>query len=118
MPPMSQFEEEYAQRQITQAHPQGILHLPQPIANEGQHQPRPLYTRNKAAPKVDAHIAGRIMKSEHSMLVNILIGVVGGAVAGALFGLIGINFGGFIGYIICGVAGSCLLITIVRLIKK
>jgi len=67
---------------------------------------------------ISGWIAGRIMKSEHSMLVNILIGVVGGAVAGALFGLIGINFGGFIGYIICGVAGSCLLITIVRLIKK
>ena len=51
-------------------------------------------------------------------LVNIILGIVGGAVAGALFGVIGISFGGPIGSIICGVVGACLLIFIFRLIKK
>ncbi|MBP5306348.1 MAG: GlsB/YeaQ/YmgE family stress response membrane protein [Lachnospiraceae bacterium] len=63
-------------------------------------------------------LAGVIMKSHNGIIVNIILGIVGGAVAGALFGVIGISFGGIIGNIICGVVGACLLIFIVRLIRK
>ena len=63
-------------------------------------------------------LAGILMKSNNGLLINIILGVVGGAVAGALFGIIGIHFVGFLGNVICGVIGACLLIYIVRLIKK
>ncbi len=63
-------------------------------------------------------IAVQIMGSEGSTLRNIVLGIVGGAVASALFGLIGISFGGLIGTIICSVIGACLLIFIARLITK
>ena len=63
-------------------------------------------------------LAGIIMKSKNGVLINIILGIVGGAVAGALFGLLGISFNGIIGGLICGVIGACLLIFIVRLIKK
>ncbi len=63
-------------------------------------------------------LAGKIMNSEGSLLYNIVLGVLGGFVGGLVFGLIGINFSGIIGNIICGAAGSCLLIWIVRKIKK
>ena len=43
--------------------------------------------------------------------------IVGGAVAGALFNLIGISFNGIIGGIICGAIGGCLLIYIINKIK-
>lgn len=67
---------------------------------------------------ISGWLAGIIMKSNNGILLNIILGIVGGAVAGALFGLIGINFNGIIGGLICGVIGACLLIFIVRLIKK
>ena len=63
-------------------------------------------------------LAGIIMKSSNGLIINVILGVVGGAVAGALFGIIGIHFVGPIGGIICGVVGACLLIFLVRLIKK
>lgn len=63
-------------------------------------------------------LAGIIMKSSNGLIVNVILGVVGGAVAGGLFGIIGIHFVGPIGGIICGVIGACLLIFLVRLIKK
>ena len=67
---------------------------------------------------ISGWLAGIIMKSNNGILLNIILGIVGGAVAGALFGLIGISFNGIIGGLICGVVGACLLIFIVRLIKK
>jgi len=67
---------------------------------------------------ISGWLAGIIMKSNNGIILNIILGIVGGAVAGALFGLIGISFNGIIGGIICGVIGACLLIFIVRLIRK
>lgn len=55
-------------------------------------------------------IAGNIMKSEGSLLRNIILGIVGGAVGGILFGLIGLAATGIIGSIIISVVGACLLI--------
>ena len=54
------------------------------------------------------------MKSQMGLLMNIVLGIVGAAVAGWLFGLLGINFGGWIGYLIAGFIGACILIAIGR----
>ena len=42
------------------------------------------------------------------------VGIIGAAVASWLFGFLGITFGGWIGYLIAGFIGACILIAIVR----
>ena len=63
-------------------------------------------------------LAGIIMKTGYSLLINILLGLVGGVVGGLVFGLLGFAATGIVGSIISGVVGSCLVIFLIRLIKK
>ena len=64
-------------------------------------------------------LAEQFMKSDMGMLMNILLGMIGAAVASAIFGFLGIGFGGdaWIGYLVAGFIGACLLIWIVRMVK-
>ncbi|EAQ36225.1 Hypothetical Membrane Spanning Protein [Nitrobacter sp. Nb-311A] len=62
-------------------------------------------------------IASNFMKSNTGIFMNILLGIVGAAVASALFGLIGVSFGGWLGYLIAGFIGACLLIWGARAIR-
>jgi uncharacterized membrane protein YeaQ/YmgE (transglycosylase-associated protein family) len=48
------------------------------------------------------------------LVMNIVLGIIGAAVASWLFGFLGITFGGWIGYLIAGFIGACILIAIVR----
>ena len=63
-------------------------------------------------------LAGIIMKSGHGLLINMLLGLAGGVVGGLIFKLLGFSINGTLGSIISGVVGSCLVIFLVRLIKK
>jgi hypothetical protein len=51
------------------------------------------------------------------LLMNIALGVVGAAIASAIFRFFGIVLGGWIGYLIAGFVGACLLIWIVRAVR-
>jgi uncharacterized membrane protein YeaQ/YmgE (transglycosylase-associated protein family) len=63
-------------------------------------------------------LAEQFMKSGMGMLMNIILGIVGAAVASWLFGLVGISFGpGWLGYLIAGFIGAVLLIWIVRMVR-
>jgi uncharacterized membrane protein YeaQ/YmgE (transglycosylase-associated protein family) len=63
-------------------------------------------------------LAEQFMKSNMGMLMNIILGIVGAAIAGWLFSLIGISFGpGWLGYLIAGFIGASLLIWIVRVVR-
>jgi uncharacterized membrane protein YeaQ/YmgE (transglycosylase-associated protein family) len=62
-------------------------------------------------------LAEQFMKSDTGMLMNIVLGIVGAALASALLSILGIHFGGWIGYLIAGFIGACLLIWIVRMIR-
>jgi uncharacterized membrane protein YeaQ/YmgE (transglycosylase-associated protein family) len=59
-------------------------------------------------------LAERFMRSDMGVLMNIVLGIVGAAIASAIFGYLGIALGGWIGYLIAGFVGACLLIWIVR----
>ncbi|MFT3998549.1 MAG: GlsB/YeaQ/YmgE family stress response membrane protein [Asticcacaulis sp.] len=59
-------------------------------------------------------IAEKVMKSDQGLFMNILLGIIGAALASALLSIVGISFGGVIGYLIAGVIGACLLIGIGR----
>ena len=63
-------------------------------------------------------LAEQFMKSQLGLLMNILLGIVGAAIAGWLFGLFGVSLGtGWLGYLIAGFIGACILIFIVRAIR-
>jgi uncharacterized membrane protein YeaQ/YmgE (transglycosylase-associated protein family) len=53
-----------------------------------------------------------------SKMVNIVLGMIGAAVASWLFGLLGISFSGWIGYLIAGFIGAVILIAIGRAFKR
>ena len=68
---------------------------------------------------------GRLDRSDHrwrncrlarraGLVMNIVLGIIGAAVASWLFSLVGITFGGWIGYLIAGFIGACILIAIAR----
>jgi uncharacterized membrane protein YeaQ/YmgE (transglycosylase-associated protein family) len=62
-------------------------------------------------------LAEQFMKSDIGLLMNIVLGIVGAAVASAILSFFGIALGGWVGYLIAGFIGACLLIWIVRMIQ-
>ena len=62
-------------------------------------------------------LAGKVMKSEGGFLRNAILGILGGALGGWLGGLIGVG-GGWVTSILLGIAGSCILIWVCRLVLK
>ncbi|PJE34550.1 GlsB/YeaQ/YmgE family stress response membrane protein [Pseudooceanicola lipolyticus] len=63
-------------------------------------------------------IASALMKTNTGIFLNIILGIVGAALASFLFGFLGISFGGWIGYLVAGVIGACILVGGVRAIQK
>jgi uncharacterized membrane protein YeaQ/YmgE (transglycosylase-associated protein family) len=62
-------------------------------------------------------IAEKLMKSDMGLLMNIVLGIVGALIASAILGAIGISTAGWVGFLIAGIIGACLLIFVARLIK-
>jgi len=65
-------------------------------------------------------LAGVVMKGGgYGILVDIILGILGGFVGGWLFGMMGIwPGGGMIGSIIVAFVGAVILVAITRLIKR
>lgn len=64
-------------------------------------------------------IAEKVMKADHGLITNILLGIAGAVILNAiLVGLMGSTFGGFIGQLIVAVIGACILIYGWRLIRS
>jgi uncharacterized membrane protein YeaQ/YmgE (transglycosylase-associated protein family) len=60
-------------------------------------------------------LAEQFMKSQMGLVMNIVLGIIGAAVASWLFGFLGITFAaGWIDYLIAGFIGACILIAIGR----
>ncbi|WP_336279496.1 GlsB/YeaQ/YmgE family stress response membrane protein [Bartonella sp. CB175] len=59
-----------------------------------------------------------VMKSQTKILLDVVLGVIGSALANFLLGFFGINFSGLVGYLIAGFIGACILIWIGRRINK
>ena len=62
-------------------------------------------------------LAEQFMKSDMGLLMNIVLGIVGAAIASAILSIFGIVLGGWIGYLVLGFIGACLLIWIVRMYR-
>jgi uncharacterized membrane protein YeaQ/YmgE (transglycosylase-associated protein family) len=64
-------------------------------------------------------LAEQVMKSQMGLLMNIVLGIIGAAVASWLFGLFGVSFGsGWLGYLIAGFIGAVILIFVARVIRE
>lgn len=63
-------------------------------------------------------IASSFMKSDTGIFINIVLGIIGAAVASFLFGLLGVTFGGWLGYLIAGFIGACILIALARAVRR
>ena len=63
-------------------------------------------------------LAEQFMKSDMGLFMNIVLGIIGAAVASWLFSLLGISLGGWIGYLITGFIGACILIFAVRAFRR
>lgn len=62
-------------------------------------------------------IASAVMKSGTGIFMNIILGIIGAAIASFLFGILGVSFGGWVGYLVAGVIGACILIWAVRALR-
>jgi len=65
-------------------------------------------------------LAGQIMKGGGFGLIgDIVVGIVGAAIAGFLFPRLGLSLGGgIIGAIISAAIGACILLFVIRLVKR
>ena len=63
-------------------------------------------------------LAEQFMKSQMGLVMNIILGIMGAAVASWLLSLIGLSTGGgWIGYLIAGFIGACVLIFAARAVR-
>ncbi|ANP85646.1 MULTISPECIES: GlsB/YeaQ/YmgE family stress response membrane protein [Rhizobium] len=64
-------------------------------------------------------LAEKAMRSSMSLLMNILLGIIGAIVANWVLGLLNIQpLAGWLGYLITGFVGACILIAIGRVIRR
>ena len=62
-------------------------------------------------------LAEMFTKSGTGIFMNIVLGIVGAALANASLGFFGVALGGWIGYLIAGFVGACIIIFLWRAIK-
>ncbi|OJT95442.1 MAG: hypothetical protein BGN83_20965 [Rhizobium sp. 63-7] len=64
-------------------------------------------------------LAGKLLEVRYGVLLNILLGIVGSVVATAILAQFHIEVaGGRLGYFITGFIGACLLILLVKLVRR
>ena len=63
-------------------------------------------------------LAEKVMKRDHGLLTNLVVGVVGAFVGGFLAKLVGIAAYGFVGSIIVATAGAVILLWVLDRIKS
>jgi uncharacterized membrane protein YeaQ/YmgE (transglycosylase-associated protein family) len=62
-------------------------------------------------------LAEKVTGSNMGLITNIILGVIGAGIASWLFGLLGVRpSAGWLGYLISGFVGACLLIFATRLL--
>ena len=62
-------------------------------------------------------LAEIFMKSGTGIFMNIVLGIVGAALANALLSFFGVALGGWIGYLVAGFVGACVIIFLWRAIR-
>ena len=64
-------------------------------------------------------IAENLMKSEHGLLMNIILGILGAVLMNFIFiNLLGSTLGGWLGQLVVAVIGACILIALGRMLRR
>lgn len=63
-------------------------------------------------------IAEKVMKRNHGLLTNLVVGIVGAVLGGFLAGLLGLGANGFIGSLVIATLGAILLLVIVGALRR
>ena len=63
-------------------------------------------------------LAEQFMKSNLGVLMNIILGIVGAILANAILSVFGVVLTGWLGYLIAGFVGACILIAIGRAFRR
>ncbi|WP_394689450.1 GlsB/YeaQ/YmgE family stress response membrane protein [Hoeflea sp.] len=59
---------------------------------------------------IAGYVAERAMKRDHGLLTNMLVGIAGSFVGGALAGVLNINYYGFAGNLVVAIVGAILIL--------
>ena len=62
--------------------------------------------------------AEMFMKSNTSIFMNIILGIVGAVILNAILPAFNLGFQGWVAYLIIGFIGACILIAIGRMLKR
>jgi uncharacterized membrane protein YeaQ/YmgE (transglycosylase-associated protein family) len=62
--------------------------------------------------------AEKLMGREHTLLMNLVVGVVGAYLGAFLFRLLGLTSTGFIGALVVAIIGSVVLLAVVGAVRK
>lgn len=60
-------------------------------------------------------IAEKVMRRNHGLLTNLIVGVIGAFLGAFVAGMLDINYGGFVGTLIVATAGAILLLFLLGL---
>lgn len=64
-------------------------------------------------------LAGKVMRGGgYGVVGDMIVGVIGALLGGWLFGVLGLRVGGLIGAIVTAFVGACLLILLLRAIRR
>ncbi|MCA0921839.1 GlsB/YeaQ/YmgE family stress response membrane protein [Pseudooceanicola nanhaiensis] len=64
-------------------------------------------------------IAEKLMRADHGLLTNIVLGIIGAVVLNfLLLAIVGSTLGGVVGQLIIGIIGACLLIAGYRMLRR
>jgi uncharacterized membrane protein YeaQ/YmgE (transglycosylase-associated protein family) len=62
-------------------------------------------------------LAEKVMKSDMGVFMNIILGIIGALVLNFILALLGLDYDGWLAYLIIGFIGACLLIAIARMFR-
>ena len=65
-------------------------------------------------------LASIMMKRDGSqgIILNVIVGIIGGFLGGFLLPMVGLSFGGTLGYLITALIGAIILLAIVNLFRR
>jgi uncharacterized membrane protein YeaQ/YmgE (transglycosylase-associated protein family) len=63
-------------------------------------------------------IAEKIMKRNHGLITNLVVGLIGALLGSWIAGLLGVAYTGWIASTIAAVIGACLLLFLLGLVKR
>ncbi len=65
-------------------------------------------------------LASMVMKTDgqQGIILNVIVGIIGGFLGGIVLPMVGLNFGGTVGFLITALIGAIILLAIVNMFRR